>query len=47
MVQFLVAFDAVCPVDTEPYLDRQGMGRACVIRVDPSVTTGAGVGSRG
>lgn len=46
-VKFLVAFDAVCPADTEPYLDRQGMGRACVIRVDPSVTTGAGVGSRG
>lgn len=45
VVKFLVAFDAVCPADAEPYLDRQGMGRACVVRVEDqpvasSVATG-------
>lgn len=37
-VKYLVAFDAVCPADTEPHLDRQGMGRACVVRVADAVT---------
>jgi molecular chaperone DnaJ len=40
IVQSLVAFDAVCPSDTESHLDRQGMGRACVVRADASVTSG-------
>jgi len=42
IVKFLVAFDAVCPADTEPYLDRQGMGRACVVRTSPSSTVASG-----
>lgn len=32
VVRSLIAFDAVCPMDTESFLDRQGMGRACVLR---------------
>lgn len=32
VVRSLIAFDAACPSDTEPFLDRQGMGRACVVR---------------
>ena len=40
VVRSLVAFDAVCPSDTDSHLDRQGMGRACVVRADTSVTTG-------
>ena len=39
-VKFLVAFDAVCPSDTEPHLDRQGMGRACVVRTADPVASG-------
>ena len=27
----IVAFDAPCPSDTDAFLDRQGMGRACVV----------------
>lgn len=38
VVQRLIAFDAACPYDTESFLDRQGMGRACVVRVDPAAT---------
>ena len=38
VVQSLIAFDAVCPSDTDSHLDRQGMGRACVVRVDPART---------
>lgn len=40
VVQSLVAFDAVCPSDTESHLDRQGMGRACVVRATNPVPTG-------
>ena len=32
VVRNLIAFDAACPSDTESFLDRQGMGRACVVR---------------
>ena len=39
VVRSLVAFDAVCPSDTESFLDRQGMGRACVVRDDSPVAT--------
>jgi hypothetical protein len=39
VVRRLVAFDAVCPMDTESFLDRQGMGRACVVRSAPTVAT--------
>ena len=31
-VRVLVPFDQTCPVDTEPFRDRQGMGTACVVR---------------
>jgi hypothetical protein len=30
VVERLVPFDAVCPMDTEQHRDRQGMGNACV-----------------
>ena len=41
VVRSLIAFDAVCPSDTESFLDRQGMGRACVVRAtDPVATEG-------
>jgi molecular chaperone DnaJ len=30
VVERLVPFDAVCPMDTELHRDRQGMGNACV-----------------
>ncbi len=33
VVQKLVPFDAVCPMDTELHRDRQGMGNACVKRI--------------
>ncbi|MEY3594709.1 MAG: hypothetical protein RL576_123 [Actinomycetota bacterium] len=33
VVQRLVPFDAVCPMDTELHRDRQGMGNACVKRL--------------
>jgi hypothetical protein len=36
VVRNLIAFDAACPSDTESFLDRQGMGRACVVRSAPS-----------
>lgn len=39
VVRNLVAFDAVCPSDTESFLDRQGMGRACVVRAASPVAT--------
>ena len=39
VVRNLVAFDAVCPSDTESFLDRQGMGRACVVRATSPVAT--------
>ena len=42
VVKFLVAFDAVCPADTEPFLDRQGMGRACVVRTTTPSTVASG-----
>lgn len=32
VVRNLIAFDSTCPSDTESFLDRQGMGRACVLR---------------
>ena len=40
VVRSLVAFDATCPSDTESHLDRQGMGRACVVRATDPVTSG-------
>ena len=33
VVEKLVPFDAVCPMDTELHRDRQGMGNACVKRI--------------
>jgi molecular chaperone DnaJ len=33
VVERLVPFDAVCPMDTELHRDRQGMGNACVKRL--------------
>ena len=42
VVKFLVAFDAVCPADTEPFLDRQGMGRACVVSATSSTVASGG-----
>jgi len=39
VVRNLVAFDAVCPSDTESFLDRQGMGRACVVQATSPVAT--------
>jgi molecular chaperone DnaJ len=33
VVEMLVPFDAVCPMDTEMHRDRQGMGNACVRQV--------------
>ena len=33
VVEMLVPFDAVCPMDTELHRDRQGMGNACVRQV--------------
>jgi molecular chaperone DnaJ len=35
VVDQLVAFDAVCPADTEAFRDRQGLGIACVVRSLP------------
>ena len=35
VVRALVPFGDTCPGDTEGYRDRQGMGTACVSRVDP------------
>ncbi len=35
VVQMIVEFDARCPNGTESYRDRQGLGDACVVRVDP------------
>lgn len=32
VVERLAPFDAVCPLETESYRDRQGMGQACVRR---------------
>lgn len=32
VVRVLIGFDLVCPSDTEPHRDRQGMGTACVDR---------------
>lgn len=40
VVHSLIAFDSACPSDTESFLDRQGMGRACVLRTSAQVTTG-------
>jgi hypothetical protein len=34
VVRSLIPFDQVCPTDTESYRDRQGMGTACVVRVE-------------
>ena len=34
VVQQLVAFDRNCAAGTEPYRDQQGMGLACIVRVD-------------
>jgi molecular chaperone DnaJ len=33
IVRQLIATDRICPTDTEPYRDRQGMGIACVVEV--------------
>ena len=33
IVRQLIATDRICPTDTEPYRDRQGMGIACVVKV--------------
>lgn len=33
-VNVLVPFDKTCPIGTEPFRDRQGMGTACVVRND-------------
>lgn len=35
VVRVLVPFDGTCPNGTEGYRDRQGMGTACVVRVQP------------
>jgi hypothetical protein len=40
VVRNLIAFDSACPSDTESFLDRQGMGRACVVRATDPVTLG-------
>ena len=32
VVSQLIATDRICPTDTEPFRDRQGMGIACVVR---------------
>jgi molecular chaperone DnaJ len=32
IVRQLIATDRICPTDTEPYRDRQGMGIACVVK---------------
>lgn len=34
VVEQLIGTDRVCPVGTEPFRDRQGMGKACVIRTE-------------
>lgn len=39
VVRQLVGFDMRCPMQTEPYRDRQGMGTACV---EPTITTSSG-----
>jgi len=36
VVQALVEFGAHCPNGTESFRDRQGLGDACVVRVDPA-----------
>ena len=33
VVDRLIPFDQICPADTQPYRDQQGMGTACVVRV--------------
>jgi curved DNA-binding protein CbpA len=40
VVQQLIAYDRTCATGTEPYRDQQGMGLACIVRVD--VTTSSG-----
>jgi hypothetical protein len=32
VVEQLIGTDRICPIGTEPFRDRQGMGKACVIR---------------
>ena len=34
VVQQLIAFDRTCATGTEPFRDQQGMGLACIVRVD-------------
>lgn len=44
VVRQLIAFDRTCPVDSEAHRDRQGMGLACIDRVDSASSDGgAGV----
>lgn len=42
VVRQLIAFDRACPQDSEPHRDRQGMGLACLDKVE--VRTGEGSG---
>jgi molecular chaperone DnaJ len=42
VVTQLIATDRVCPVGTEPFRDRQGMGKACVVRAGVQDPVGAG-----
>jgi DnaJ domain len=35
VVTVLVPIDQVCPAESEPFRDRQGLGTACVVRVAP------------
>ncbi|MEI6630952.1 MAG: J domain-containing protein [Actinomycetota bacterium] len=39
IVRQLIGYDMTCPSDTESYRDRQGMGTACVDRLNPSATS--------
>jgi curved DNA-binding protein CbpA len=34
VVDRLIPFDQICPADTQPYRDQQGMGTACVVLSD-------------
>ena len=42
VVEQLIGTDRVCPVGTEPFRDRQGMGKACVVRTEVQDPVSAG-----
>jgi hypothetical protein len=42
VVSQLIGTDRVCPVGTEPFRDRQGMGKACVVRTGVQDPVGGG-----